>query len=111
MGKGRAERVAPAPLVATSRQRRLISGDDVFRAVAFAAAALILVVAAIFVVALIVPALPAIARSALGFFIGRTWDPVRTPSGALSAISATAVTSVIGLLIAFPVGSAAAPFL
>ena len=47
MGKGTAERVAPAPLVATSRQRRLISGDDVFRAVAFAAAALILVIAAI----------------------------------------------------------------
>ena len=111
MGKGTAERVAPAPLVATSRQRRLISGDDVFRAVAFAAAALILVIAAIFVVALIVPALPAIARFGLGFFIGRTWDPVRTHFGALSAIYGTAVTSVIGLLIAFPIGLAAALFL
>ncbi|TMG33678.1 MAG: phosphate ABC transporter permease subunit PstC [Chloroflexi bacterium] len=111
MGKGTAERVAPAPLVATSRQRRLISGDDVFRAVAFAAAALILVIAAIFVVALIVPALPAIARFGLGFFIGRTWDPVRTQFGALSAIYGTAVTSVIGLLIAFPIGLAAALFL
>ena len=111
MRPGTAERVAPSPLVVTGRQRRLISGDQVFRAIAFAAAALVLVIAAIFVIALFIPALPAVTRFGLGFFVGRTWDPVRTQFGALPAIYGTAVTSAIGLVIAFPIGLAAALFL
>ena len=111
MSKGTAERVAPPPLVGRSRQRRLISGDRIFRVVAFAAAALILVIAGIFIIALFIPALPAITKFGLGFFIGRTWDPVRSQFGALPAIYGTLVTSAIALVIAFPIGLGAALFL
>lgn len=108
---GTAERVAPPPLVGTSRQRRLISGDGVFEVIAYGAAALILLIAVVFIIALFIPALPAITKFGLGFFISRTWDPVRTQFGALPAIYGTLVTSAIALVIAFPIGLGAALFL
>jgi phosphate transport system permease protein len=108
---GTAERVAPPPLVGTSRQRRLISGDRAFQAIAYGAAALILLIAVVFIIALFIPALPAITKFGLGFFISRTWDPVRSQFGALPAIYGTLVTSAIALVIAFPIGLGAALFL
>jgi len=111
MSKGIAERVAPPPLVGSNRQRRLISGDRIFRAIAYGAAALILLIAAIFIIALFIPALPAITKFGLGFFVSRTWDPVRSQFGALPAIYGTLVTSAIALVIAFPIGLGAALFL
>src|SRR5207244_5374833 len=68
MSNGTAALVAPPPLARTSRQRRRISGDRIFRAIAYGAAGLILVIAGIFVIALFIPALPAISRFGLGFF-------------------------------------------
>ena len=44
-----AERVVPAPLVASSRQRRLLAGDRIFQGLALASAMLILLIAVIFV--------------------------------------------------------------
>jgi len=111
MSKGTAERVAPPPLVATSRQRRLVDGDRVFLAIAYGAAALILLIAGIFIIALFIPALPAITKFGVGFFVSRTWDPVRIQFGALPAIYGTLVTSAIALVIAFPIGLGAALFL
>jgi phosphate transport system permease protein len=111
MSKGTAERVAPPPLVGTSRQRRLVDGDRVFLAIAYGAAALILLIAGIFIIALFIPALPAITKFGLGFFVSRTWDPVRIQFGALPAIYGTLVTSAIALVIAFPIGLGAALFL
>jgi len=78
---------------------------------AYAAALLIMVIAVIFLVALVIPALPAITRFGLGFFATRTWDPVRNEFGALTPIYGTLVTSAIALLIAFPIGLGAALFL
>src|SRR2546425_4979796 len=112
MSRGTAtERVVPASLVATSRQRRLISGDRIFHAFAYAAAALIMLIALLFVIAVVIPALPAINKFGLAFFISRTWDPVRSQFGALPAIYGTLVTSAIALVIAFPIGLGAALFL
>lgn len=111
MSKGTAARVAPLPLVGTGRQRRLISGDRVFAAFAYGAAALILFIAAIFVIALFIPALPAITKFGFSFFVTQAWDPVRLQFGALPAIFGTLVTSAIALLIAFPIGLGAALFL
>ena len=111
MSKGTAALVAPPPLARTSRQRRRISGDRIFRAIAYGAAGLIVVIAGIFVIALFIPALPAITRFGLGFFVSQTWDPVRSQFGALPAIYGTLVTSAIALVIAFPVGLGAALFL
>ena len=68
-------------------------------------------VAVIFVIALFIPALPAIMKFGLGFFVSRTWDPVRAQFGALPAIYGTLVTSAIALVIAFPIGMGAALFL
>src|SRR5207249_728505 len=111
MSQGTAKRVAPTSLLVASRQRRLISGNQLFRAIAYVAAALIIVVAVIFVIALFIPALPAIMKFGLGFFVSRTWDPVRAQFGALPAIYGTLVTSAIALVIAFPIGMGAALFL
>jgi phosphate transport system permease protein len=90
---------------------RLVSGDRAFRAIAYGAAALIMLIAVIFVIALVAPALPAITKFGLGFFTSRTWDPVRNEFGALTPIYGTLVTSAIALLIAFPIGVGAALFL
>ena len=106
-----AERVVPAPLVVSSRQRRFVDGDQLFRALAVGAGVVILLIAAVFVVALFVPALPAVVRFGLGFFTSRTWDPVRLQFGALPAIYGTLLTSAIALVIAFPIGLGAALFL
>src|SRR5438132_6124546 len=111
MSRGAAERVVPTPLVASSHQRRLVSGDRIFGVFAYAAALLILVIAAAFIVALVIPALPAITKFGLGFFVSRTWDAVRNEFGALVPIYGTLVTSAIALLIAFPIGLGAALFL
>jgi len=111
MSRGTAERVVPTPLVAASHQRRFVLGDRIFRAMAYAAALLVMVIAVIFLIALVIPALPAITRFGLGFFATRTWDPVRNEFGALTPIYGTLVTSAIALLIAFPIGLGAALFL
>jgi phosphate transport system permease protein len=63
------------------------------------------------VLALFVPALPAITRFGFGFLTSSTWDPVRLQFGALPAIYGTLLTSAIGLLLAFPIGIGAALFL
>jgi phosphate transport system permease protein len=106
-----AERVVPAPLVVLGRQRRLFDPDRVFRGVVLGAAVMILVIALIFLIALFIPALPAIVRFGPGFITSTSWDPVRQLFGALPAIYGTLVTSAIGLVLAFPIGLGAALFL
>lgn len=111
MRQATAERAAPPPLARTSRRRPLVDGDRVFQGLAYGSAIVILVIAMIFVVALFIPALPAVTRFGLGFVTDRTWDPVRQEFGALPAIFGTLVTSAIAILIAFPIGLGAALFL
>jgi phosphate transport system permease protein len=102
--------VVPAPLVAGHR-RRFNVGDRIFGTLAYAAAFLILLIAFIFLAALILPALPALGRFGTGFITGQIWDPVHLRFGALPAIYGTLVTSAIGLVLAFPIGLGAALFL
>src|SRR5438046_9445936 len=102
MSQGTAKRVAPTSLLVASRQRRLISGDRLFRAIAYVAAALIIVVVVIFVIALFIPALPAIMKFGLGFFVRRTWDQVRAQLDALPEICGVLVSLAIVLLIVYP---------
>jgi len=112
MSRGTAvEQVVPAPLAVLVRQRRFFDGDRIFLGIAIGSAALILLVAVIFLIALFIPALPSIRKFGLGFLTGTTWDPVREIFGALPAIYGTVVTSAIGLIIAFPIGLGAALFL
>ena len=102
--------MVPAPLVGR-HQRRFNAGDRVFLLLAYGAAFLVFLIAAIFLLALFVPALPAITTFGLDFFVSRVWDPVRLHFGALPAIYGTVVTSAIGIVLAFPVGLGAALFL
>jgi phosphate transport system permease protein len=111
MSQATAERMVRPPLVTTGHQRRLLRGDALFRGLAVASAVLALVIAAVFLVALFIPALPSIGRFGLGFLTSSSWNPVRLQFGALPFIYGTLVTSVIGMLIAFPIGLGAALFL
>jgi phosphate transport system permease protein len=106
-----AEQVVPAPLAVLSRQRRFVDGDRVFLGLAIASAVVILLIAVVFVIALFIPAIPSIVKFGPGFITSTTWDPVRQVFGALPAIYGTLVTSVIGLILAFPIGLGAALFL
>src|SRR2546425_12080560 len=100
MSKGIAALVAPPPLASTSRQRRLIPGDRVFAMLAYGAAVLILLIAEIFIIPLVIPALPPITRFGLGFFVNQSWDPVRLQFGAPPALYGTLVTSPLVVVIA-----------
>lgn len=111
MSRGTAESVVvPAPL-AGIRQRRLNTGDRVFRGLAYGSAVVVFLIALIFLIALFIPALPSITRFGLPFIVNRIWDPVHLRFGALPAIYGTVVTAAVGIVLAFPIGMGAALFL
>ncbi len=60
---------------------------------------------------IIVPALPAIQKSGLSFFTNAIWDVNRSRYGALPFLVGTAMSSLIALLIALPLGVFIALFL
>ena len=105
--------VQPAvrPPLVLRRQRRLLEGDRIFGGLAYLAAGLILLVAAGFLVALIIPAMPAIRRFGFGFLVGREWNPVTGQFGGLPFLYGTLVTSAIAMVLALPIGIGAALYL
>jgi len=111
MGQGTAERVVPVPPVILLHRRHRIDGDRIFQGLAITAGLLILAIAAVFVVALFIPALPAIRAFGLGFLTSREWNPVSLRFGALPFLYGTLVTSLVAMVIAFPIGIGAALFL
>lgn len=110
MSPGTARAVVQSPL-AIGRRRRRVPGDALFRGLAVAAAVTVLLIAAIFVFALVVPAMPSVTRFGLGFLTSRSWNPVSEQFGAFPFLYGTLVTSAIGMVIAFPIGLGAAIFL
>jgi phosphate transport system permease protein len=62
-------------------------------------------------VQLLVSSIPSLKHFGVEFLLGRSWDPVRGIFGALPFIYGTLVTSCVALLIALPVGIAAALYL
>ena len=111
MSQGTARAVLPAPPALLSRRRRLVDGDAIFRVLAYGVAVLVLVIAVVFLAALLIPALPSVTRFGLSFLVTREWNPVTLQFGALPAIFGTVLTSAIGMVIAFPVGLGAAIYL
>ncbi len=86
-------------------------GDKIFRTVLLiAAASILLIVAAIFVM-MANSALPTLQRFGFGFLIGGEWKPAQETFGALPFIYGTVVSSVIGLLLSVPVSLGIAIFL
>ena len=91
--------------------RRLRSGDEIARLIT-----LLFALSVVLVTVLIVERLwdeSALARQAFGwnFLISRVWDPVAGQFGALPFVYGTLVTSLLGLMVAVPLGLGAAIFL
>ena len=85
-------------------------GDRVFKfMVTLAAVCVPLLLIGIFVL-LLLDAFPAVTRFGLGFLFSSEWDPVAEKFGAAAYAYGTVVTSIIAVLIAGPVGIAAAVF-
>ena len=91
--------------------RRLRSGDEIARLITLLFALSVVVLTLILVERLWVQS--ARAREAFGwtFLISRVWDPVAGQFGALPFVYGTLVTSLVGLIIAVPLGLGAAIFL
>lgn len=106
-----AVQAAVQPPLALRRRRRLFEGDRIFAGLAYVAAAMVIVVAAGFLIALLIPALPAIRQFGFGFLGGREWNPVTGQFGGLPFLYGTLLTAAIGIVLAVPIGIGAALFL
>jgi phosphate transport system permease protein len=102
---------SPSPWTARALLRRFIAGDEVAHVVTLLFAASIILITTLLVYQLWINS--SASRHAFGweFWISRTWDPVFEHFGALPFIYGTMVTSAVSLIIALPLGLAAAIFL
>jgi phosphate transport system permease protein len=105
-GDGRERRAATA-----AHRRRPALGDPVFRTIAMASAAFILMVALALVAGLLRRALPAVSAFGWGFLTSTEWNPVTGQFGAASSIFGTLVSSALAMLIAVPLSLLVAVFL
>lgn len=96
-------------LVAVMRRQRW--QDFLFHKVTLGFAALVLVVLLGIIISLFLRAIPAMQEFGLPFITTIEWDPVNDKFGGLIAIAGTLSTSIIALLIAFPVSFGIALFL
>ena len=86
-------------------------GDKIFRTVVLVAAASILIIVAAIFVMMANSAMPTLERFGFGFFVGSEWKPAQENFGALPFIYGTVVSSLIGLILAVPVSLGIAIFL
>jgi len=91
--------------------RRLRNGDEVAHIITLITAASILLITSALVYELWINSHLSRAKFGWAFLWTRTWDPVFENFGALPYIYGTIVTSIVALLIAVPLGLAAATFL
>ncbi len=85
--------------------------DFLFHKLTLAFAALVLLILVGIIGSLVVGAWPALSHFGPGFVTRIEWDPVNEEYGALIAIAGTVISSLIALLIAFPVSFGIALFL
>jgi phosphate transport system permease protein len=98
-----------AALRNTMRNQRI--QDFIFHKVTLAFAASVLLVLVGIIVSLAIGAAPAFREFGLSFITTNEWDPINDKFGALIAITGTLVTSLIALLVAFPISFGIALFL
>jgi phosphate transport system permease protein len=96
-------------LVSTMRKQRF--QDFIFHKVTFGFALSVLLVLAGIIISLIIGAWPAFHEFGWSFITTVEWDPVNDKYGALIAIFGTLATSLIALVIAFPLSFGIALFL
>jgi phosphate transport system permease protein len=90
---------------------RLRGGDEVAYLITLTCASLILLIVGLIVFELWVNSQPTVKAFGWNFLFTSTWDPNGDKFGALPFIYGTCVTSALALLIAIPLGVAAAVFL
>ena len=91
--------------------RRLRSGDEIAHLITLLFAASVILVTSLLVYELWANSALSRHRFGWAFFVTRVWDPIFEQFGALPFIYGTLVTSFLALLIAVPLGVAAALFL
>ncbi|MDB5839445.1 MAG: pstC [Herminiimonas sp.] len=101
--------IAHQTLFGTMRKQRV--QDFLFHKLTLAFALSVFLVLVGIIVSLMIGAWPAFKEFGPGFVTSVEWDPVNDKYGALIAIVGTLVTSLIALLIAFPVSFGIALFL
>jgi len=105
------ERAAPPGAGPRAFVQRLRQGDEVAHVITLVFAAAILLITSLLVYELWLQSHLSRAKFGWAFFWTSTWDPNSDDFGALPFIYGTLVTSVVSLLIAVPLGLAAAIFL
>jgi phosphate transport system permease protein len=93
----------------TMRMQRI--QDFIFHKVTLLFAASVLIVLVGIIISLAIGAAPAFREFGASFLTTNEWDPVNDKFGALIAITGTLVTSIIALLVAFPISFGIALFL
>ncbi|MBR7632160.1 phosphate ABC transporter permease subunit PstC [Janthinobacterium lividum] len=101
--------ISHAQMLSTMRKQRF--QDFMFHKVTMLFALSVLIVLVGIIISLIMESIPAFKTFGLHFIVSAEWDPVNDQYGALIPIIGTLVTSVIALLIAFPVSFGIALFL
>jgi phosphate transport system permease protein len=91
--------------------RKIRRRQDFFLLVTWLASAATVVMLLWILESIIVPALPAIQKTGLSFFTSAVWDVNRNRYGALPFLVGTAISSLIALFIALPLGVFIALFL
>ena len=91
--------------------QRLRQGDEIAHIVTLIFAAGILLITSLLVYELWINSTLSRHKFGLNFFWTQTWDPISGDFGALPFIYGTLVTSIVSLVIAVPLGVAAAVFL
>lgn len=102
---------APPEGRAASFLYRLKGGDEIAYLITLAAAVSVLLIVAVLVAELWVTSQPTLKTFGWHFLTTSSWDPNSGQFGALPFIYGTCVTSFVALLIAVPLGVAAAIFL
>jgi len=101
--------ISHTAMMSVMRKQRI--QDFLFHKVTMLFALSVLVVLVGIIISLILESIPAFKTFGLHFIFSAEWDPVNDQYGALIPIIGTLVTSVIALLIAFPVSFGIALFL
>ena len=97
--------------ISQSPTRGEVLSDRIFRATAFAAGAVVILLLSYILFKIGGQALPAIERYGLGFLATATWDPGRESFGVLAEIWGTLYSSVLSLILAGFFGVGVAIFL
>ncbi len=105
------DRAAPPEAGPRAFVQRLRNGDEVAHVVTLVFAAAILLITSLLVYELWVNSHLSRAKFGFAFFFTRVWDPIFDNFGAAPFIYGTLVTAIVSLIIAVPLGLAAAIFL